>query len=149
MLRYAGVSPTIQSLFNTEWAIDWDEIRDFLTLHFWPNTLLKTPYWLHCNNDTDISRIKPLVDFYQENGPSLFGQRFLRARGNQYGIDGFLTMLIGCKVPYRNRHTPTERELQIVAQLRAGFRNIAEQAVDVKEALSYIRHPNWRWMGEM
>jgi len=59
-----------------------------------------------------------------------------------------LVMLVGNKVPYRNRHTPTQNELQVINQARANFKAIAAQAVDVKEALAYIRHPNWRWVGE-
>jgi tryptophan halogenase len=111
--------------------------------------LLDTPYWQHCNQETNISRLSPLLEFYEENGPTVFADKLLRARGNQFGVNGFLVMLVGNKIPYRNRHVPTERELRVMAQLRSQCRAAAEQGVCVKEALSYIRHPNWRWMGEV
>ena len=65
-------TPTIRKLFNTVWAATWDEIRDFLTLHYWANTKLDTPFWKHCRADTDISRLGELLEFYDENGPTGF-----------------------------------------------------------------------------
>jgi tryptophan halogenase len=149
-LLQTGLAPTgtIQKLYNDVWAATWDEIRDFLTLHYWANTLVDTPFWLHCRNDTDISRLKPLLEFYDENGPTGFCRYHLGNTGSQFGIEGFLVMLVGNRVPYRGRYVPTPAEWQIWNQRRAQFRAQAQNGLDVKESLAYIRHPGWRWHGE-
>jgi len=148
LIKYVGPSPSVQSLFNADWAATWDEIRDFLTLHFWPNTLLDTPYWLHCRHDADVSRLKGLLEFYEENGPTGYMRYLLGNTGSSFGVEGFLTMFVGNQLPYRNRHVPTDQERQIVNSQRAAYSMQAQNGLDVKEALSYIRHPNWRWNRE-
>ena len=148
LYKHAGDSPPIRKLFNTSWANTWDEIRDFLTLHFYANTRLDTPYWQHCRGDADISRLQDLLDFYHEVGPTGYARYLLKNTGSQYGIEGFLVMLVGCQVPYRNIHTPTEAELQIVQRHRATVQQLASNGLTVKEALAYVKHPNWRWFGD-
>jgi len=149
MIRHVGPSDGMRDLFNKTWADTWDELRDFLALHFWGNTRLDTPYWRHCRADTDISRVKPLLEFYQANGPAGYGRYYLANTGSQFGIEGFLTMLVGMKVPYQNRHAPTDAERQIVNQRRMQHKAAAEASYDVKEALACIRHPSWRWFSEI
>ena len=73
LFQQTGPTPTVKDLFNKLSAAAWDEIRDFLTLHFWVNTRLDTPYWQHCRHDADISRLSSLLEFYEENGPADYG----------------------------------------------------------------------------
>jgi tryptophan 7-halogenase len=148
LLQFVGDSPSIKALFNQAWGATWDEIRDFLTLHYWANTRLDTPYWQHCRKDTDTSRITPLLDFFAENGPTGFSRYFLKNTGSQFGIEGFLVMLVGSRVPYRNHHTATPAERQIIDARRAHCRALAQNGMDVKEALAFVKHPQWRWFGE-
>ncbi|HEX3357994.1 MAG TPA: tryptophan 7-halogenase [Tepidisphaeraceae bacterium] len=149
-LLHTGLAPTptIKKLFNDVWAATWDEIRDFLTLHYWANTKLDTSFWKHCRGDTDISRLAPLLEFYDENGPTGFCRYHLGTTGSQFGIEGFLVMLVGNRVPYRGRYAPTEAEWKIWNQRRAQFKAKAQQGLDVKEALACIKHPGWRWAME-
>ena len=148
LLSYVGDTPSIRTLFNKVWAATWDELRDFLSLHFWANTRIDTPYWQHCRHDTDISHIKPLLDFYKENGPTGYGRYHLGNTGSQFGIEGFLVMLMGCRVPYRNRYMPSDVERQVINQRRAMFKAQAETALTPQQALEFIRHPQWRWARE-
>ena len=148
LILHVGESPSVKSLFNKTWAATWDEIRDFLTLHYWANTRLDTPYWRHCRNDTDISRLATLLEFYEENGPTGFGRYNLGNTGSQFGIEGFLVMLVGNRVPYRNRYAPAEEEWQLINSCRNQFKAQAQQGLDVREALSYVKHPNWHWNSE-
>lgn len=147
--QFVGPTDSIRALFNRTWSDTWDEIRDFLTVHFRFNTLLDTPYWQHCRHDADISRLKPLLEFYKENGPTGFSRYYLNNTGSQFGIEGFLVMLVGNRVPYDNRHTPSPLELQIINQHRDYFRAQASSTgLSVRQALDFIRHPQWRWYGE-
>lgn len=148
LITRAGITPGIRDLFNEEIAITWDEIRDFLSLHFLANTRLDTPYWRHCRNDTDVSGLNDLLEFYSENGPTGFSRSLLKNPKSQFGIEGFLCMLVGNKVSYENHHTPSATELQLLNRRRAYLRSTAQNGLDVKQALSVIRHPSWRWHGE-
>jgi tryptophan 7-halogenase len=148
LIKFVGTTRSAQSLFNAVWAETWDELRNFLTLHFWANTRLDTPYWRHCRADADISRLRPLLDFYQENGPTGYARYFLGNNGALFGVEGFLVLLVGNRVPYRNRHNPTDLEWQIVDQRRTQFQLQAAAGMGVKQALAYVKHPDWRWYAE-
>jgi tryptophan 7-halogenase len=148
LIQFIGPTDGVRNLFNKKWAETWDEIRDFLVLHFWGNTRLDTPYWQHCRHDANLAGFRPLLEFYQENGPTGYARYLLQNTGSQFGIEGFLVLLVGQKIPYRNHHTPTTAELDFIAARRAQFKSEAATALDVKEALAFIRHPQWRWYSE-
>jgi tryptophan halogenase len=57
--------------------------------------------------ETDVSAIGELLEFYEENGPMGFSRHLLRSTANNFGIEGFLVMLVGNKAPYRARHHAT------------------------------------------
>ena len=148
LMQFVGPTDGVRNLFNRKWSETWDEIRDFLVLHFWGNTRLDTPYWQHCRNDANLAGFTPLLEFYQENGPTGYGRYFLKNTGSQFGIEGFLVLMAGQKVPYRNRHVPTEAELDFINAKRAQFKAQAATGLAVEEALAFIRHPQWRWYSE-
>jgi tryptophan 7-halogenase len=148
LVNFVGITPSVQELFNTKWAATWDELRDFLTIHFSCNTRFNTPYWEHCREDADDSRLDALLDFYGENGPTGFTRYLLSNTGSQFGIEGFLALLVGQQYPYRNRHQATSAERQSLNGRRAQFKAQAQQGLDVKEALAYVHHPQWRWFAE-
>ena len=141
-------TPTLQSLYNTAFAIAWDEIRDFLGLHYKLNTRLDNPFWRHCREDTDLSGIQDVMDFYQENGPSPLCQHLLKFTQSPFGADGFLSMFVGNQAPYRNSYQPSPQEQSIWHNHRSTLRAQASTALTVKEALGYIRHPAWQWYGD-
>ena len=57
-------------------------------------------------------------------------------------------MLVGNRVPYLAKHHATAAEQQIWNAHRAQFIAQASSGIDVKEALSYVRHPAWQWNAE-
>jgi tryptophan 7-halogenase len=141
-------TPTMRDLYNRVAAGTWDEIRDFLAFHYRFNTRLETPFWKHCCKEADVSGSAALLEFYDENGPTGLCRHLMRnmsGTGNQFGIEGFLVMLVGNRVPYRGRHVATEAERQTWNRHRAGYRAQARMGVDVKEALGFVHHPGWRW----
>ncbi len=141
-------TPTMRDLYNRVAAGTWDEIRDFLAFHYRFNTRLQTPFWKHCCNETDVSGSAALLEFYEENGPTGLCRHLMRnmsGTGNQFGIEGFLVMLVGNRVPYRGRHAAAEAERQTWNRHRAGYRAQAQRGIDAKEALGFVHHPGWRW----
>ncbi len=151
MLQHCGYAPTqtIRDLYNHLFATSWDNTRDFLAIHYKLNTRLDTPFWRHCRNDTNVNDLQPLLKFYDENGPTGFGRYHLRGTvENDFGIDGYLVMLVGNRVPYEGRHRPTETELQRWRQHHAQIAAEADTGMGVAEALAYVRHPGWQWSSE-
>ena len=71
--------------------------------------------------------------------------RNMSGTGNQFGIEGFLVMLVGNRVPYRGRHIATDAERQTWDRHRAGYRAQAQMGVGVREALEFVHHPGWHW----
>jgi tryptophan halogenase len=135
----------MRDLFNDLTSAGWSEIRDFLALHYKVNTGLETPFWQHCREDTDITGIAPLLEFYAENGPTGFCRYRLPRMENDFGVEGYLVMLVGNRVPYTARHVVTPEEREAWERHRAQSSAVAQAGLDVKETLAYIRHPGWEW----
>jgi tryptophan 7-halogenase len=143
-------TPTIRKLFNDVVGKTWDELRWFLALHYKANTRLDTPFWKQCRAECDVSGIGGMLEFYEENGPTGLSRHFLeRESGNFFGVEGFLVILVGTRYPYRARHIASAQERQIWNQHRAQVLAEAQTGMDVAETLSYLRHPDWRWNGEI
>ena len=93
-------TPTLITLYNEVNNDSWDDIRDFLAVHYAFNRRLDTPFWKTCRAETDLAGAARLVEFYRENGPSLLGKAQLVRPTNSFGMDGFLTLLVGQMVPH-------------------------------------------------
>lgn len=152
LLKTCQLTPnsSILNFYNTAFAEFWDHIRDFLALHYRFNTRLATPFWHTCQNETDIFPIQPLLDFYTANGPTGFCRHFLNSPiggKSQFGIEGFLVMLVGMKVPY-HPHTFSSSEQSLFIQRCNHNRQQAATALTVNQALRYVHHPEWSWHGD-
>ena len=89
-----------------------------------------------------------MLEFYRENGPTGFARYTLPKPENNFGIEGYLVMLVANRVPYLARHQATATEKQAWNAHRAQFIAQALSGTSVKEALSYVRHPAWQWNSE-
>jgi tryptophan halogenase len=147
-VQFVGPTGSMRDLFNKTQSTSWDEVRDFLTLHFKVNSRLDNPYWRRCRNEADSAGLADIIDFYHENGPTGFNRYNLKAVAPQFGVEGYLVMLVGNKVPYRNRHQCSEMELKRINQFREKNSAMAKTGLTVEESLAFIRHPSWRWFAE-
>lgn len=149
-LTHSSLEPTasIRNLYNDLVLDTWKDIRDFLGLHYRSNSAMDTPFWKHCQQDTDLSGIAELLDFYEENGPTGFCRYRMPTSQSDFGIEGYFTILVGNKVPYRKRHQAAEKERSLWNSHCKAFSSQAKTGLTVKEALEYVRHPGWRWHGE-
>lgn len=57
-------------------------------------------------------------------------------------------MLVGNKAPCRKQYEPGRKEWKQWQQRRTILAKEARNGVSVKEALSYVRDPRWRWGDE-
>ena len=143
--------PRMKALYNTSFAEMWDNIRDFLAVHYRFNTRLKNKFWTTCCNEVDVSAIQPLLDFYEENGPTRLARHLLNSTTGgktQFGIEGFLVLLVGQKVPYRTNGPIVETERGVFRRHCEQNRARATSGLSVSEALKYVKHPQWTWFGD-
>ncbi|WP_035609719.1 FAD-dependent oxidoreductase [Haloferula sp. BvORR071] len=150
-LLHSELSPTdsFRDLYNELTDRTWGDIRDFLGLHYKGNTAMDTPFWQHCRADTDLSGIQGLIDFYEENGPTGFCRYRIPSTQNDFGIEGYFVMLVGNRWPYKKRHKAGAGEKATWEKHRSGNIAMAKRGIDVREALSYVRHPGWQWNADV
>ena len=129
------VEPFQVELFNQSHARLWDSIRDFLASHYKFNHHLTTPFWRHCQNETDIGAAARMVEYYREFGPTGMWGPLLTDPLDGFGSKGYLMILTGQKVPYRRHYRPTPQEWQAWSALRKQNVETARGAMTVLEAL--------------
>jgi tryptophan halogenase len=137
--------PVLRDVYNRFMGDRWDEIRDFLAVHYRFNTRLDTPFWQHCRRETPLHGAECIVDFYRENGPSLLAKSIFVSENDQFGIEGYFAMLIGMQVPYEKRHEPCEEEVRLLEARKEANRRRAANGLAVAEALRTLRDPRWVW----
>ena len=141
----AAPSPTLIKLYNDYNAQAWDDIRDFLAIHYKFNTRLDTPFWRACRHDTQLHGAEFLVDFYKENGPSVVAGAQLLHPSNSFGMDGYLALLVGQEVPHAKPFTPPPNEAKVWRDRCNTWAMEARRAMDVRQCLEAIRRPGMKW----
>lgn len=139
---------TMRDLYNDVTHASWKDIRDFLAIHYKFNGMLDTPFWKQARADTDVSGVAELLKFYEENGPTGFCRYRMPRTESDFGLEGYLVMLVGNQVPYRKRHAIPARENELWTQRRAMLAREASKGIKSEEALAYVKHPGWRWNGD-
>lgn len=146
-LKHAMLEPTesIRDLYNETTGSTWRDIRDFLGLHYKLNTAMDTPFWKRCQEETDLSGIQELLDFYHDNGPTGFCRHRMATSMSDFGIEGYLVMLVGNQAPHRKPYQAGKAEQKLIKQRKALYRQQARKGIGVQEALGYVRHRGWKW----
>jgi tryptophan halogenase len=138
-------TPTLIQLYNNYNTRAWDDIRDFLAVHYKFNTRLDTPFWRACRNDTHLHEAGFLVDFYRENGPSVVAGVQLLHPSNSFGMDGYLALLVGQNVPHAKPFTAPPPEAKIWRDRCLTWDHEAQRGLTVKQCLEAIRRPGMKW----
>jgi tryptophan halogenase len=138
-------TPTMIELYNRYNAEQWDDIRNFLAIHYKFNTRLNTPFWQACRNDTALHGAQAIVDWYRENGPSVLAGIALVHPSNSFRMDGFLALLVGQDVPYQKRYDAPALERAFWTKRCQTLAEEARRGMDVGEALRAIRTPGLAW----
>jgi tryptophan 7-halogenase len=144
-LREGLVTEGLRAVHNEFVTELWEETRDFLALHYRYNRRLDTPFWEHCRAETPLQTVGPLVEFYQENGPSALGRLRLQNPDNIFGIEGHLALLVGQRVPHIANHEPSPPEAAIWSRHCNELLQRAQSCLTATEALKLFRHPAWSW----
>jgi tryptophan halogenase len=139
------IGPRTSEVYSARDARYWDAIRRFLAVHYKYNTRLDTPFWQAAREKTDLAGAEPVCDYFMESGPdALFGETLVDVH-DQFGIEGYLTMLVGQRVPYEGLHRPSEAELKAVGAIRDQFKKQAATGYHAEHALSIVRMAKWEW----
>ena len=138
-------TPTIVRQYNKRFALKWDNIRDFLSVHYKFNTGVETPFWRECREKCDLAGAADIVEYYKENGPGTYHHQTLLNRLSQFGLEGYWSLLIGQKVPYKPAYVPSAGERQTWREIQEAFKTKALTGVGVKEALTLVRSPAFQW----
>ncbi len=147
-LHHSGMEfgPAMRDFLNGHLGIMWDNVRDFLAFHYKFNTRLSTPFWKHAQEDTDISPLDELMELYRENGPTgLLRYKLPNGPENDFGIEGYLVMLLGMKVPWKKSYESSPSERHAWQQHISKNATIAQRGLTVEESLKYVHDPRWQW----
>lgn len=101
---------TMQSLYNRLTGNMWDEICDFLAMHYRFNDKLDSDFWKMCRADTPLGGVGELVEFFCENGPSSLGAALVPS-GSPFGLHGYYSQLLGMRVRGTWSFSPSTSEL--------------------------------------
>jgi len=138
-------TPGMIGIWNRNANEQWDDVRDFLAVHYAFNTRLNNEFWRTCRSEVDLAGAAPIVDLYRENGP-IHGHDWVTFRRNcAFGIGSYLALLVGQRVPYDRPALIIDAEQARWAQWQAHFASEAQRGCDVRECLAAIRHPAWNW----
>lgn len=126
-------------LYNRYNTRQWDELRDFLAVHYKFNTRTDNPFWQACRADTDIAGAAEVVDFYLANGPSGVAESVMFDPNNSFGLEGYLAMLVGQSVPHAKPWNPPPAEAKLWKERLANYGQHAASGYTVAECLKLIR----------
>lgn len=137
--------PTLIGLYNRYNGDQWDDIRNFLSVHYRFNRRLNTTFWKACQHCVALHGARPIVEFYQENGPSVVAGITLVHPGNSFRMDGFLALLVGQQVPYQKQYEIPPAEQEFWRRRREQLAAEARQGMTSEEALAALRQPGVKW----
>ena len=133
----AGADPPemMRELENRRFRRRWDDIRDFLAVHYRFNRRIDSPFWRHCRGEAGLGNAEEFVEYYQKCGPSTLSQ-LLAPEPGIFELDGYLTMLLGQRVPTERPAVLDSRDLADWKTHCAGIRNRAAGMLSASQALT-------------
>lgn len=138
-------TPALINLANRAIAQKWDDIRDFLSIHFKFNHRVESEFWQHCWHQTDIGDAEAVVDFFQNNGPSSLGQILLRPN-SVFGYNGYLNLLMGQRVATKYQSHNDILDLDRWRQIQNYFTKQCTNALSIHEAIQVVKERKCQWL---
>ena len=129
------LTDSLRYLLNERFASTWDDVRDFLALHYKYNEHQDTPFWRHCRAESPLGSLEDMVDHYAEVGPSRLLAR-LTSNATIFGYGGYASMLLGLRVPTTVKREMTHRERQRWDAYRKSNAVAASQTLQMRQALN-------------
>jgi len=137
-------SPTMRDYENYRFRARWDDVRDFLAVHYRFNQQSDSPFWRHARENTYLGEIEEFVDYYVNAGPSLLSLGMIGDR-SIFGFDGYMNMLLGQKVATKRPPRLTDADIAGWKRHQADVRARAASALSAEKALELVHSPNFNW----
>ncbi len=138
MLDSQGDPPELMRRFENErFRKRCDDTRDFLAVHYKFNRRIESPFWEHCREDTELGDAREIVDYYQQVGPSMLANQLV-GEHSIFGYEGYLTILMGQRVPTENRPLLSDQERQAWKTYCDGIHQQASQALSMNDAMQIM-----------
>lgn len=131
------VVPAMRDVENDRFRRLWDDVRDFLAVHYRFNRWLDTPFWRHCREATKLGGAAPLVEYFQQAGPSGLCNSLLDPT-SIFRYHGYLIMLIGQRVATAAPRELAADQRQLWDAHREQIRNNVAPALPMREALQRV-----------
>lgn len=131
--------PALVDVYNDHNTRAWDDIRDFLAVHYAFNTRLDTPFWRDCREKTELEGAAKLADWYRENGPSMLVKGILIPESNSFGFEGYLALFVGQKLQYPRERRPSSKEIETWRRYTSEMGEMARAGVGVIDSLRAAR----------
>ncbi len=137
-------TPAMRGFENHRYRARWDDVRDFLALHYRFNHHSDSPFWRHAREKTSLGGAQEFVDYYQAAGPSILALGLIGDR-SIFGFDGYMNMLLGMKVPTARPPVLDDADRAGWARHQADVRVRAGRALTAEQALERVHAPDFRW----
>ena len=129
--------PKLIESANQRYRQLWDEVRDFLAIHYRFNRRKNTPFWQHCREATYLAGAQDLVNLYEEAGPTSLCSTTLDG-GHLFGYDGFMSILVGSRAPTRYANRMSIDDLRRWHACQTKNQQAASNALTVRDALDRL-----------
>lgn len=137
-------APAMRAYENYRYRARWDDVRDFLALHYRFNHHSDSAFWRHAREQAALGGAAEFVDYYAKAGPTLLAMGMIGDR-SIFGFDGYLNMLLGMKVPTGRPPRLRPQDLAGWQRHQADVRARAARALPVEQALALIHAPDFDW----
>jgi tryptophan halogenase len=128
------LSEALTAIENRRFRETWDDVRDFLAMHYRLNRRFDTPFWQDCRAKTPLGGAEELVATYAETGPALSLSELMPA-ASIFGYTGYINLLVGQRAPTKIRTRLTEDESRYWQTHRERILEEVKPALPVKDAL--------------
>jgi tryptophan 7-halogenase len=132
--------------YNVQAAQRWDDVRDFIAIHYKFNRASGSEFWRWCNSSIPLGALQGFVDTYEEVGPALAsmipdpGERGFNVLPpwSIFGFAGYLTLLVGMRVPTRVSPAIDEEDRRRCDELWGLLDETAKNALTIDEAIAAV-----------
>ncbi len=132
--------------YNMQVGQRWDDVRDFIALHYKFNRARRSEFWTWCNSSITLGSLQGFVDTYEQTGPALASVipdpaergKVVLPPWSIFGFAGYLTLLTGMRVASRVSPAIGEDDRRKCGELWACLDEQSKSALTIEEAIAAV-----------
>jgi len=124
--------------YNRLNAFFWDDIRQFLVIHYKFNNRIDNPFWRANWHELDESGLEETLAHFRACGPTGYYFEARQAYTTVFGTEGYLTMLVGLRAPTDSKPKFNDAEVECWRQAQKRARAVAQGALSMEQAQQYF-----------